>query len=410
MSSAKLAAAVKAADKSGDPERLALKYQAMRADRFAFFRATCFLFYAHLPALGALRRAPAAWCCGDLHLANFGVYRDQDNLSVFDLTDFDEALLAPAVWDPLRAAASIMVARKTLGFSKSGARRHARLFIDSYAEALAAGGVRPESGVSEQGIVAGLIATLKGRSRAQLLARRTVTSDGAVRLITGQGNALPAGLRQRARAHKLFAAAAPKAFPPGTPDHWGAPVTIIDAARRIAGLGSLGEERYVLLVEGSGGSSPLRLIDLKLAQTSSSVKQARVKQPAWKSEAERIVTVERASQAASPAFLTSVKAGRNSYIMRELQPREDRFSFGTLASRPRDVAAVLALMGRCAAKAQLRAASFKGAADVAALRAFGAKPGWRGPLAEAARRAARRSRRDWTDYCAAYDSGAFGRG
>ena len=410
MSSAKLAAAVKAADKSGDPERLALKYQAMRADRFAFFRATCFLFYAHLPALGALRRAPAAWCCGDLHLENFGVYRDQDNLSVFDLTDFDEALLAPAVWDPLRGAASIIVARKTLRFSKSGARRHARLFIDSYAEALAAGGVGPESGVSEQGIVAGLIATLRGRSRAQLLARRTVTVDGAVKLITGQGNALPAGLRLRARAHKLFAAAAAEAFPPGAPDQWGAPVIIIDAARRIAGLGSLGEERYVLLVEGSGGSSPLRLIDLKLAQTSSSVKQARVKQPAWKSEADRIVTVERAAQAASPAFLTSVKAGRNSYIMRELQPREDRFSFGTLASRPRDVAAVLALMGRCAAKAQLRAASFKGAADVAALRAFGVKSAWRGPLAEAARRAARRSSRDWTDYCAAYDAGAFGRG
>ena len=43
---------IKRRDAGGDPERLALKYQDMRDDRFAFFRATCFLIYAHLPPLG----------------------------------------------------------------------------------------------------------------------------------------------------------------------------------------------------------------------------------------------------------------------------------------------------------------------------------------------------------------------
>ena len=406
MSAKSIAAAVRAQDKKSDPQRLALKYMAMRADRFAFFRATCFLFYEHLPPLGALRRAPRAWACGDLHLENFGVYRDNAGVSVFDLTDFDEALLAPAVWDPLRAAASIFVARKTLKIGKPETRTLAALFIDAYAGALAQGDTGAEGGDNAHGIVGDLLAELRGRSRKELLARRTVTEGGRLRLRVGEGHAIASTKRQRGQAERLFVAAV-KAMKPGTPEHWGPPATLKDSARRIAGLGSLGKERYVALAEGTGGSSALRLIDLKLAQTSSSVLQSRTPQPKWASEADRIVTVETKVQATSPAYLTAIPGRRASYIARELQPREDRFSFEKLARHPADVATVLKLMGRCLAKAQLRGASFEGAADLAALRAFGAAEAWRGPLLQAARLAARRSRADWRDFCAAYDDGAF---
>ena len=49
-----------------DPQRLALKYQKMRASPFAFLRGTCHLFYEELPQSGLLKKAPLVWVCGDL--------------------------------------------------------------------------------------------------------------------------------------------------------------------------------------------------------------------------------------------------------------------------------------------------------------------------------------------------------
>jgi uncharacterized protein (DUF2252 family) len=53
-----------------DPERLALKYRALRAHAFAFLRGTCHLFYEDLLKEDLLNKAP--WICWDLHLENFG--------------------------------------------------------------------------------------------------------------------------------------------------------------------------------------------------------------------------------------------------------------------------------------------------------------------------------------------------
>src|SRR5487761_2778686 len=54
-----------------DPERLQLKYRAMRGSAFAFLRGTCHLFYDRLPSGGVFKSAPRVWVCGDLHLENF---------------------------------------------------------------------------------------------------------------------------------------------------------------------------------------------------------------------------------------------------------------------------------------------------------------------------------------------------
>jgi uncharacterized protein (DUF2252 family) len=84
------------ANQGRDPERLALKYSAMRTDSFIFLRGTCHLFYDRLPKTGICNSAPLTWCCGDLHIENFGSYKGDNRLVYFDLNDFDEAALAPA--------------------------------------------------------------------------------------------------------------------------------------------------------------------------------------------------------------------------------------------------------------------------------------------------------------------------
>ena len=88
-----------------EPERLAMKYRAMRGGAFAFFRGTCHLFYEDLPRGSSLDASPSAWISGDLHIENFGVYKGDNRLAYFDLNDFDEACLAPASWELARLTA-----------------------------------------------------------------------------------------------------------------------------------------------------------------------------------------------------------------------------------------------------------------------------------------------------------------
>ncbi len=96
-----------------DPERLAMKYRRLRYSPFVFLRGTCQLFFDRLPNEPLLSKAPLAWVCGDLHLENFGSYKGDNRLVYFDINDFDDAALAPALWDPPRLLTSVVVAADT---------------------------------------------------------------------------------------------------------------------------------------------------------------------------------------------------------------------------------------------------------------------------------------------------------
>ena len=69
-----------------DPERLDMKYEAMRQSPFAFFRGTCHLFWEDWPRDSPLNSAPVTWVCGDLHFENFGTYKGDNRLVYFDIT------------------------------------------------------------------------------------------------------------------------------------------------------------------------------------------------------------------------------------------------------------------------------------------------------------------------------------
>ena len=79
-----------------EPERLAIKYQKLAVDPFAFFRGTPNLFYEDWQSgSAAALKTPLVWLCGDLHLENFGSYRGDNRCTYFDVNDFDECLLSP---------------------------------------------------------------------------------------------------------------------------------------------------------------------------------------------------------------------------------------------------------------------------------------------------------------------------
>ena len=400
-----VAVAIKAHDLKLDPARLALKYAAMRKDGFAFFRATCHLFYAHLPELGRLMQAPSAWCCGDLHLANFGSFKGDNGAVYFDLNDFDEALLAPCIWDALRASASIVVAHQSLQTTPGHGAQLVKKFIDAYGDALARGHAGWIERDTATGVVAELIGQMKGLSRKDFLDRRT-HRKGNSRAITCDGDhALEATPAEQERVRALVRRwAKARAEPQPVPDGF---FDVADVALRIAGLGSLGVERYVVLVQGKGAPDRMRLLDIKRARPSSSVAASQTQQPAWDNQAERVISVQLRMQAQTPAYLGTMLDGKRSYVVRELQPREDRLDLAQLGRQPAQLDVAIATFGRLLAFAQLRAAGRQGAANADGLMAYGAKVKWRDSLAQAALLCAERSGADWAEFCASFDAGAF---
>jgi hypothetical protein len=90
---------------------LAYKHQQMSGDVFSFMRAT---FYRWLELLNEhcpeLCNAPAVLATGDLHVENFGTWRDRESRLVWGVNDFDEAFPLPYTNDLVRLAASAHLA------------------------------------------------------------------------------------------------------------------------------------------------------------------------------------------------------------------------------------------------------------------------------------------------------------
>lgn len=381
-----------------DPQRLKLKLLKMRASPFSFLRGSAHLFHQRVKRRGVLKTSPAAWCCGDLHLENFGSYKGDNRLAYFDLNDFDESALAPAAWDPLRLLTSLHVAAGELQLQADAVQPLARQMLDAYAEALAAGKAYWLERDTASGPVRELLQSLSQRQRADFLARRCeppVPGGGPRRLLLDGKRALAASAQER-REVKAFMAD----FAQGQPDPGF--FKVLDVARRIAGTGSLGLPRFVILVKGKGRPEGHYLLDLKAVLPSSLAPAGGCRQPRFADEAERAVAVQRCMQAVPVAFLQPVSFRGQPFVLRGLQPTEDRLDLPRLAARPRDLARALQTMGRLVAWAQLRSAGRAGSANADELMDFGrrgAGPGkWRDRLIEASAAAAQQVHDDWAAF------------
>ncbi len=119
---------------------LALKHQHMAEAAFPFFRATFYRWLQLWPELcGHLAKAPAVLGVGDLHIENFGTWRDEEGRLIWGVNDLDEAWPAPYTLDLVRLTTSVYVAveEEHLNLAK---RVAAEAVEEGYRDALAAGG------------------------------------------------------------------------------------------------------------------------------------------------------------------------------------------------------------------------------------------------------------------------------
>jgi uncharacterized protein (DUF2252 family) len=390
---------LQAFNRGRDPERLAMKYAAMAKDPFAFFRGTCHLFYEDWPQGSPLDASPAAWICGDLHLENFGSYKGDNRLVYFDINDFDESARVPAAWDGARFLASLWTARKGFQLDKQQAEALSQIYLDAYSAELCLGKAGWLERATAEGMIRDLLKGLKTRSRQALIEART--EPGGKRLRLDGEHALAADGESQAKVRAILAKVE-KVHEQADFFH------VHDVARRIAGVGSLGLERYTVLVDGRGKTDGHFLLDLKVQPGSSLVPYLPQPQPPWSNEAERVVAVQSRAQAVAPAFVTAVAYEGKSYVLRELMPSSDSLQLKEWNGKLSRLELVLASMGRLVAWSHLRSASWQGAASLDEWIAFGHTSAWRQPLLEYARSYASQVKQDWQAFSEAYQSGFGG--
>jgi len=101
-----------------DENALHFKHCRMRESAFAFLRATFFRWASEIEAvLPDLTSAPAIPAVGDAHVQNFGIWHDLEGRLVWGVNDFDDAAVIPYPFDLVRLAVSAKISGKT-GFSR----------------------------------------------------------------------------------------------------------------------------------------------------------------------------------------------------------------------------------------------------------------------------------------------------
>jgi uncharacterized protein (DUF2252 family) len=121
-----------AADRS--PDLVPIRHGRMLASPFAFFRGAAAVMAADLA--GTPESGLRVQLCGDAQIANFGLFASPERRLVFDLDDFDETHPGPWEWDLKRLAASLEIAARANGFGRKHRRALQLAAVRAYQDAM----------------------------------------------------------------------------------------------------------------------------------------------------------------------------------------------------------------------------------------------------------------------------------
>ena len=316
----------------------------------------------------------------------------------FDANGFDEAVRGPLLWDVARLAVSVLLAGTSLGLSPAQRQAAARIALTAYAAALATGKPFLLERATTKGVVRRFMKTVARRRRRDLLRAHACRHHGWHLQPQSTLYLLPKA--ERKTVLKTFEAwRRAQVDPP-----YG---LALDVAQRVAGVGSLGVPRYIVLAQHPRPHERPVLLDLKLALPPAS-QGTRISQPHWSSEAHRVVQTQTWLQAVPPALLQVVPLANQPFVLRALQPVADKLDFGHLAHNKGAFRAALPDFAQLLAWAHLRAAGHRGAASPDVLQAYGADAGrWQEGILRFATAAAGEVKKDFRAFKAACRTGAL---
>lgn len=396
-----IAERLKAFNKPLLPEMIQLKYEAMAENAFRYYRGTCHLFYEDLKGSKDFPESPPVWICGDLHLENFGSYTADNKLVYFDLNDFDESVLAPAAWEVIRAVTSIFIAFDSLKIEQKRAVHMAELFIKTYAATLVkakAISIKPRTA---KGIVCDFLQSAAHSKDNAVVKKRTDQHKNKIVLSLHDERHFK--IKKPLRLILMDHIQQWVEQSNDSPYNY----KVKGAVFRLAGTGSIGVKRYLFLLKSTNTRNKYLFVDMKQSRPSSLAPYLEIKQPAWPTDADRIINAQQRMQQVSAALLSTTIFKGEPYILQELQPVKDSINFKLIRDRYRDMYEVISDMAMLTASAQLRSGGMDGSAITDELKVFGSKEDWQNEVLDYARKYAQKIKRDYRQYLKDLKKGVF---
>lgn len=311
------------------PHLFAHKRARMTASPLALLRGSAPLFYEFVARQPSLADGPPGegWIVGDAHLENFGAWRAGEAGVVFDLNDFDDAVVAPWRFDVTRLVTSLVLAGREMGTDGPSTLALADALLEAYVDAVFE---TKKPARSAPHAVRALVEKVRDRTREQLLDARTRVVRGERRFVRGpRYEPLPKKVRVKVeRALRKYAERLPdrergrsarsEAF------------DVVDAAFRVAGTGSLGCLRVAVLARGKGGRDGAWIFDMKEESDPSAWRLVRPGKLARLLPAERVCEAMGACLARPPRTIGTTKLRGASMFVRRLAPQEDKLDWTKL--------------------------------------------------------------------------------
>jgi uncharacterized protein (DUF2252 family) len=346
------------------PELVPIRVGRMLVSPFTFLRGAAEVMahdLARTPTTGYRVQA-----CGDAHLLNFGVFATPERHLVFDVNDFDETLPGPWEWDVKRLAASIAVAARQSAAAGAPDDRAVASMAWAYRTRMAQLAVMAPLDVWYERVDVDAVLALARRQKAtalptveRLIERaRHHTSLAALpkltELVDGRRRIIedpPLILHEPTEvdvAGKVVESYVDTLGPERRVlfDRY----RVVDAARKVVGVGSVGTRCHVVLLMDADGGAPL-FLQVKEAETS--VLAPFAGRSGYDHQGERVVNGQRLMQAASDIFLGwGTGPYGHDYYVRQLRDMKGSVNVDLLG--PDDLARYAVLCGVTLARAHAR--------------------------------------------------------
>jgi uncharacterized protein (DUF2252 family) len=442
-------------DLTREQDLVPVRHGRMAVSPFTFYRGGAKIMAADLkdtPVAGL-----GVQLCGDAHLSNFGLFASPERRLLFDLNDFDETLPGPFEYDVKRMAASFTIAARNNGYSKAEARAATQASVTAYREAMATFALMPTMDVwyahmdedelmgtlrravaeSKKEVkevkevkgakgakkrekkdeeqeklakraekTAGKIA-LKAHTRdsLQALSKLCVEVDGEYRIVSQPPVIVPA--RDLTATYGL----SPDEVLPVIHDRFRAyratlqddrrrlleRFEIVDAARKVVGVGSVGTRAFIVLLQGRDAQDPLFL---QIKEATASVLEAYLPKSRFRQHGQRVVEGQRMMQAASDIYLGWTKGldVNRHFYWRQLRDMKGSVEVETL--RPAGLTFYAQICGWTMARAHARSG------DPVAIAAYlGASDAFDKSITDFSQRYADQNEQDYEEFIKAIRSG-----
>jgi uncharacterized protein (DUF2252 family) len=331
-----------------EPDLVPVRHGRMMVSPFTFYRGAAKIMAADLkdtPVAGL-----DAQLCGDAHLSNFGVFASPERRLLFDLNDFDETLPGPFEYDVERMAASFTIAARNNGFSKADARAVTLAAVTAYREAMAEFAQMPTMDIwyahlDEDELMGAIRSTVAETKKDAKGAKKGKKGGKQHKLALraekrAEKNAAKAHTRDSVQALSKLGelvdgqyriVSQPPVIVPGrdlavtfglSPDEVRPVIQeqfrqyratlqedrrrlleqfeIVDAARKVVGVGSVGTRAFIVLLQGRDAHDPLFL---QIKEATASVLEEHLGKSRYDQHGERVVQGQRMMQAASDIYL-----------------------------------------------------------------------------------------------------------